>query len=431
MERLRRNPSPPERYPSPTDRWRNGSLASGEASVQNGKRPSISRAAENFQSKLMASFRRKKCEEGGPGDSPFLRAFFRLPSELRIAILSELCISDLLNLRRTSRALNDLIIACGAPLVRFWVKRRLGSLHVQLFPPPRPNEADLQYLLAMRRRHIASVRLTRELANFVLRDTLKYTNERQRQMWTSVYENLIPMVFAVGYFLEEHRKVILERDLGRIRPRYHIGYDICTTPGITEEERSIFKRLDQPLRLQYFYTFLFMVQTLTRKLRPPTYAGSIEKVMRGWTKRPACDEDIAFVLVLGGVSQVAKLLACKNYSERRRLLHTFITRLSPHESVAWRSHWRDLGVSSPALLDDIPCTSIGITKLDQIWEPLVADLMKPGSNEFTDHQKESYIEVRASKKYINEIMGYDILRGRPAEEGDEEEEAEDGEDAYM
>jgi hypothetical protein len=351
-----------------------------------------------------------------------------MPNELHIAILSQLCISDLLTLRRTSRALNDLISACGPPLVRFWVKRRLGSMHVKLYPPPGPNEADLQYLLAMRRRHIATVRLTRELANFVLKDTLKHTSERQRQMWTSVYEKMIPLVFAVGYFLEEHRRVVLERDLGRIRPRWHIGYDICTTPGITNEERVVFKRLDQPLRLQYFYMYMFIVQVLMRKLRPPTYAGSFEKMMRGWTGQAPCNEDIAFVLVLGGIGQVAKLLACKNYSERRRLLHTFITRLSPHESATWRSHWRDLGVTSPALLDDIPCASIGITQFDQIWLPLITDMMRPESREFTELQKTQYEEVMVSKKYINELMGYDILRGRPADGDDSDD--DEGDDLY-
>ncbi|KAF2658120.1 hypothetical protein K491DRAFT_593664 [Lophiostoma macrostomum CBS 122681] len=400
--------------------------------VANGKRPSIGRAAESFQSKLIASFRsvRRRDDFAQHKRSPFLKAFFRLPNELHIAILSELSISDLLAIRITSRALNDLISSCGAPIVRHWVKCRLGTLHTKLYPPPATNEAELQYLLAMRRRHIASVRLTRELANFVLKDTLKHTSERQRQLWTSVYEKMIPLVFAVGYFLEEHRRVILERDLGRIRPRYHIGYDICTTPGITEEERAIFKRLDQPLRLQYFYMYCFIVQVLTRKLRPPTYAGSFEKLVRGWTRQPACNEDIAFVLVLGGISQVAKLLSCRNYSDRRRHLHTFITRLSPHESVSWRSHWRDVGVISPALLDDLPCASIGITQLDQIWEPVIRDMMRPESREFTEHQKSEYLEVRVSKKYINELMGYDILRGRPADGDDSDGDDEDYDEVY-
>ena len=273
----------------------------------------------------------------------------------------------------------------------------------------------------MRRRHIASVRLTRELANFVLRDTLKNTSERQRQMWTSMYEKMIPLVFGVGYFLEEHRRAILERDLGRIRPRSHIGYDICTTPGIMDQDRAILKRLDPPLRLQFFYMYCFILQVLSRKLRPPTCAGSIEKFLRVWSRQPADLEDIAFVLILGGIGQVAKLLACPNYGQRRRLLHAFITRLSPHESVSWRARWRDVGVVSGALLDDIPCASIGITQLDQIWEPLIAEMMKPGGRDFTEHQKANYQEVMASRKFINELMGYDVLRGRPVDEDDSDD----------
>jgi hypothetical protein len=312
--------------------------------------------------------------------------------------------------------------------VRFWVKHRMGTLHTHLYPPPGPNEAELHYLLAMRRRHIASVRLTRELANFVLRDTLKHTSDRQRQMWTSVYEKMIPLVFGVGYFLEEHRRVILERDLGQIRPRSHHGYDICTTSGITNAERAILKRLDPPLRLQFFYMYCFIVQVLSRKLRPPTYAGSIEKFLRGWSGQPADEEDIAFVLVLGGIGQVAKLMACRNYSQRRRLLHMFITRLSPHESASWRASWRDVGVISPALLDDIPCASIGITRLDQIWEPLISDMMETESRDFTEHQRANYYEVMANKKYINELMGYDVLRGRPADGDDSEDEDDLGDD---
>lgn len=277
-------------------------------------------------------------------------------------------------------------------------------------------------LVSMRRRHIASIRLTRELASFVLKDTLRHTSQRQREMWASVYEKMIPLVFGVGYFLDEHRRVLLERDLGRIRPRSHVGYDICATPGIPVHEKRILDRLDRPLRLHFFYMYCFILQVLMRKLRPPTYAGSVEKVLRGWHGRPACVEDVAFVLILGGVGAVAKLLACENYSERRRLLHSFITRLSPHENAHWRKHWRDLGVTSHALLDDIPCSSIGITQLDQIWAPLVAEGMRPQSMEFTQHEKDRYEQVMASRNFVNEFMGYDILRGRPADDDDYEDE---------
>jgi hypothetical protein len=128
---------------------------------------------------------------------------------------------------------------------------------------------------------------------------------------------------------------------------------------------------------------------------------------------------------LGGIGQIAKLLACPTYTDRRRYLHAYITHLSPHASKCWRAHWKDIGVVSPALLDDIPCTSIGITQLDQIWEPGIAEMMKPESRVFTASEKLRYEELQMSKKYINEIMGYDILRVSAAECVDIEEEMED------
>jgi hypothetical protein len=318
--------------------------------------------------------------------------------------------------------LNDLITGNAPALVRHWVRCRLGDLHLRLYPTPRPNAADFPFLLAMRRRHIASIRLTRHLADILVGDPLEHPCPRQRQLWTSAYERMMPLVFGVGFFLDEHRRLLLERDLGRIRPRSHIGYNVCTTSGITDQEMKIMKRLDPPLRLQYFYMYCFIVQVLMQKLRPSSCTGPVEKFLRGWLSQPACPEDVAFFVVLGGIGQIAKLLARPTYSERRRYLHAFRTHMSPHTSKCWRRHWRDIGVVSPALLDDLPCTKIGITQLDQIWRPLIAQMMGPGSREFTEQEKACYEELTISNKFINEIMGYDILQGRPADGGNSDDE---------
>jgi hypothetical protein len=229
---------------------------------------------------------------------------------------------------------------------------------------------------------------------------------------------MLPLVFGVGYFLDEHRRLLLERDLGHIRPRSRIGYHIRTTHGITDQEKQILKSLDSPLRLQYFYMYCFIVQVLLRKLQPSSHTGTVEKLL------PACPEDIAFLLVLGGIGQVAKLLACATYGERRRYLQAYRTHMSPHTSKCWRRHWKDAGVVSPALLDDIPCTQIGITQLDQIWVPLIAEMMESGTRDFTDQEKTRYEELKVSKKFVNEVMGYDILRGRAADGGESDDEHE-------
>ncbi|KAH8727154.1 hypothetical protein GQ44DRAFT_725442 [Phaeosphaeriaceae sp. PMI808] len=391
------------------------------------KRPRLDKVAESLQSRLVASFavvrKRDSCLPSR-FSSPFLDALVQLPNELHLHILRELCVADVLSLRRTSRVLNDLITGNAPALVRHWVRCRLGDLHLRLYPTPGPNTADFPFLLAMRRRHIASIRLTRLLTDHLVRYPSEQSCPRQKQLWTSVYERMMPLVFGVGFFLDEHRRLLLERDLGRIRPRSHIGYNVCTTNGITEQEMKIMKRLDPPLRLQYFYMYCFIVQVLMRKLRPSSRTGPVEKFLRGWSSQPACPEDVAFFLILGGIGQVAKLLACPTYSERRRYLHAFRAHMSPHTSKCWRRHWTDVGVVSPALLDDMPCTKIGITQLDQIWRPLIAQMMRPGSREFSEHERACYEELAISNKFINEIMGYDILQGRPIDGGDSDDELE-------
>lgn len=419
MERLRRsNPV--------LDRARTGTVTSSGDKAIAKKRPSIGRAAVNLQCRLLASLgvgRRSTEAELAPNlSSPLLDALFHLPDELHIYILRELGVSDLLNLRRASRVLNLLVTGNAPALVRFWIKHRMGNLHLRLYPAPSPRAAGFPFLLAMRRRHIASIRLTRQLCDHLIGDPLDQQCSRQRQLWSSVFERLQPMVFGVGYFLDEHRRLLLERDLGRIRPRSHNGYDVCTTGGITNQERAIMKRLDQPLQLQYFYMYCFIVQVLRRKLRPSSRTEKVERLLRGWSNQPACAEDIAFFLVLGGIGQVAKLLACPTYCDRRRYLDAYVMHLSPHASRCWRRHWKDIGVTSPALLDDIPCAKIGITKLDQIWAPLIEQMMQPGSREFSDDAKARHEELQMTRKYINEVVGYDILRGRTADGSTSDEE---------
>ncbi|KAH7378676.1 hypothetical protein BKA66DRAFT_513113 [Pyrenochaeta sp. MPI-SDFR-AT-0127] len=425
MERFRRGNAAPERT-------RSGFAVAPSDKAIAKKRPSLGKAAGSFQSRLLASLRvgrRTTTTTSGEvlipnSSSPFLEALFRLPNELHLHVLRELCVADVLSLRRTSRMLNELVTSNAPALVRFWVQHRMGNLHLRLYPAPRLHAVDFPFLLAMRRRHIASMRLTRQLADILVGDALEQACPRQRQLWTSAYERMMPLVFGVGYFLDEHRRLLLDRDLGRIRPRSHIGYLICTTGGITSQERKIMKKLDPPLRLQYFYMYCFIVQVLQRKLRPSSHTGTVEKLLRGWSSQPACAEDVSFFLVLGGIGQIAKLLACRTYSERRRYLHAYRTHLSPHTSRCWRRHWRDIGVVSPALLDDVPCARIGITQLDQIWEPLIAQMMGPGRREFTEQEQVRYEELKMSKKFINEIMGYDILQGRTPDGGDSEDEHE-------
>jgi hypothetical protein len=50
--------------------------------------------------------------------------------------------------------------------------------------------------------------------------------------------------------------------------------------------------------------------------------------------------------------------------------------------------------------------------------------METGARDFTEQERIRYEELKMSKKFINEVMGYDILRGRAADGGELDDEQE-------
>jgi hypothetical protein len=43
--------------------------------------------------------------------------------------------------------------------------------------------------------------------------------------------------------------------------------------------------------------------------------------------------------------------------------------------------------------------------------------MEPGMRDFTETERIRYEELKISRKFINEVMGFDVLRGRVADGG--------------
>jgi hypothetical protein len=71
-----------------------------------------------------------------------------------------------------------------------------------------------------------------------------------------------------------------------------------------------------------------MVSAYRQKLRPPTYAGTIERKLRGWDRTPASDADVAQVLVYGGMEEVLKIMVIPTYSARLQALNVAIDRIN-------------------------------------------------------------------------------------------------------
>ena len=66
-----------------------------------------------------------------------------------------------------------------------------------------------------------------------------------------------------------------------------------------------------------------MMAALRQRLRPPSYAGTLERVVRGWHREPATNEELATLLLFGGVEQVYRIVKIKTYADRMKELRHF------------------------------------------------------------------------------------------------------------
>jgi hypothetical protein len=67
------------------------------------------------------------------------------------------------------------------------------------------------------------------------------------------------------------------------------------------------------------------------KLRPKTYAGSIERVVRRWNAEAAPIGEIAMLLIYGGFEVIDYLLRMKPYAKRRAALSSFMEYLTTQD----------------------------------------------------------------------------------------------------
>lgn len=106
-----------------------------------------------------------------------------------------------------------------------------------------------------------------------------------------------------------------------------------------EIEKRIIDRYDPKQLLQVHQMYKLLLAAFVRKLRPPSYAGRLERSLRGWGKTPASQDDIVKVLLVGGIREVKRIIEIKSYAARRKALDEFIETLTlPKEDDDTRSN---------------------------------------------------------------------------------------------
>ena len=160
---------------------------------------------------------------------------------------------------------------------------------------------------------------------------------------------------------------------------------------------------------------MFVTWVNNQVLNRPSYAGTIERAVRGWLVDPLQHSHLLLILVLCNLSSVGKLINLKSFKERRRAAETEIRHMNPEDNVFWSQRWIDTGVRYGRSPGQEQASTVLKLKLEagDVWigsarAVLVEhELIEAGS-------EMEYGTPQQCTEFLRDIAGYDILHISPA-----------------
>lgn len=262
---------------------------------------------------------------------PFDQLFLNLPNELQIQIISSLPLSDVLNLRMASRAWHTMVTFNEMPIVRYQLEHEVPAYAKRLYPMPGTTGYTLHYLCGLWHRLHVAAKLSRRMCDWCTKEIFLKTTKEQVASFAlqreRMYRRLIPLLFTVFHFFENYRKL-------HLRYIHEHGYGLERTPyTVNPIEVQIMNMYDDRTLLQVHQVFPLVVASFCRRLRPPSYAGLVERAVRGYLREKPADEVHTAVLCLGGLRQVLRLWEVKGYNTRRGAVDSWYSDLhEPREA---------------------------------------------------------------------------------------------------
>ncbi|KZL65088.1 F-box protein [Colletotrichum tofieldiae] len=251
-----------------------------------------------------------------PKTQSFGQLFLALPTELQIQVISSLPLTDVLNLRRVSKSWHTIVTLNEAPIVRHHLEHHIPAYALRLYPSNDPTSANFHHLCGLWHRLHVAAKLSFLMCEWITKEIFLRTTEVQRLEFAPQRERmrrrLIPLLFTVFHFFETYRKLHLQHILD------HNGHGLLHEPyTLNPIEVQIMNMYDDQTLLRVHQVFPLVISSFCRRLRPPSYAGRVERSLRGYLKEKPPDEVHVAILCVGGLRQVERLWEIKGYNSRR------------------------------------------------------------------------------------------------------------------
>lgn len=127
----------------------------------------------------------------------------------------------------------------------------------------------------------------------------------------------MPLIFTIFHFFEKYRELhAAHLSSGRVPLRLQAF-------TLNPIERQVMEMYDDQTLLQVHQVFPLILSSYSRRLRPPSYAGRLERSIRGYLKDKPADEVYTTVLAIGGLRQAESFWQTKGYNARRAAVDTW------------------------------------------------------------------------------------------------------------
>ncbi|KAJ1326808.1 F-box-like domain-containing protein [Microdochium nivale] len=330
----------------------------------------------------------------------FDQLFLALPNELQIQVIAALPLSDVLSLRTASRAWHTMITTNELPIARYHLEYHVPAYAKRLYPVAQPSDVKLHYLCAIWHRLHVAAKLAFLISERVTKEIFLRETEAQRSEFAPQNERmrrrLIPLLFTMFHFFETYRTLHLDY----IKEHGHgLAHEPYTMNPI---EVKIMNMYDDQTLLRVHQVFPLVISSFCRRLRPPSYAGRLERSIRGYLKDPPSDNVYVAAMCVGGMRQVEKFWEIKGYNSRRGAIDNWFSSIvrEPTEVAAKPRRFMSLGRKFSNI-------HIGDAK-DGIEIPSTSGRFRRGSDA---NRRNS--DASASSVWDNSIFDSSLLAGMP------------------
>ena len=246
-----------------------------------------------------------------------------MPNEIQVQIIEELDAHDLLTLRATSHRFDDFLAANAKPISRSALVNSFGeNLYIAgLFPFS--GGTSREFLLRMIHRYHVVQNVVFVIVGYIQRKIYRITSPTRLEQFAPRRRHMERKfqrpTLLLNHFLEELQCMLGQAD---VSDHGSSPYEVYQSFQKTLIDKY---GIEDVLTIHHTYTLLMCV--FRQKLRPPTYAGTIERRLRGWYRQPASENDLARVLLLGGLTEVSKILRLSKYVLRVDALETYLNEI--------------------------------------------------------------------------------------------------------